>query len=230
MDTPYLPPDGARCTGSTSPAPPGRSPSATPGGTAATGWDDWEDDPTIDRYTLDTAGEWTVLGGGAVDVSGRLVGGCIETMVGDRGDALRRRRGFGRGTPTRGCRLSRGVRARRVQHLPRTCTGCGTPAGSTRANAVLIGRTRAPDAGHADPARGGEDALGMLGVPVRGRRRLRPRAAVPPARERCRWPGWSSTATGARSPRSSSDRCPRTPRQRRPRVAGWAAWTNGSAS
>jgi len=48
----------------------------------ATGFDRWEDDPTPTEFTLDTAGTWRLLdpGMGDVQVSGRLMGGCIETV------------------------------------------------------------------------------------------------------------------------------------------------------
>jgi muramoyltetrapeptide carboxypeptidase LdcA involved in peptidoglycan recycling len=51
----------------------------------ATGFDDWEADPGVTEYTLDTPGTWTRLDdappGADLEVSGRLIGGCLESIA-----------------------------------------------------------------------------------------------------------------------------------------------------
>lgn len=48
----------------------------------AGGHDDWVLDPTASEYTLDTPGGWTRIDAtGDVEVSGRLIGGCLETVT-----------------------------------------------------------------------------------------------------------------------------------------------------
>lgn len=48
----------------------------------AAGHDDWESDPKASEYAVDTAGSWRLLdpGAGPVEATGRLIGGCIETV------------------------------------------------------------------------------------------------------------------------------------------------------
>ena len=52
--------------------------------------------------TLDATGSWSVLGGGAADVTGRLVGGCLEILTALAGTPYGDVGGFGARTPTRG--------------------------------------------------------------------------------------------------------------------------------
>ena len=82
MDTPYAVPASlllwldiaARTSGSSFQQGPA-------GGYQSSGFDDWEQDPTVVTYSLDTPGTWTRLdGAGDVCVSGRLIGGCIEAL------------------------------------------------------------------------------------------------------------------------------------------------------
>ncbi len=46
------------------------------------GFDGWQDDPTITEYALDAPGTWGLLDPGLGDLhaTGRLIGGCIETI------------------------------------------------------------------------------------------------------------------------------------------------------
>ena len=48
----------------------------------AAGHDDWVSDPTVTEYSFDSAGTWRRLDGSSepLRVSGRLIGGCIETV------------------------------------------------------------------------------------------------------------------------------------------------------
>jgi muramoyltetrapeptide carboxypeptidase LdcA involved in peptidoglycan recycling len=162
MDTPYLPPDGVLhwldVAGATGPFT-----QRDTGHHRGEGWDRWEDDPTIDRYTLDTAGEWTVLGGGSVDVSGRLVGGCIETMVAIAGTPYGDVAGL---EAPEGTVVYLEASDHDAYNICRDLHGLRYAGWFDRANAVLIGRTRAPDGDTLTQHQAVEDALGMLGVPV----------------------------------------------------------------
>src|SRR5690606_3238631 len=46
------------------------------------GWDDYVGDPEVSEMTLDGTGSWRRFdqGDGEVDVTGRLIGGCIDTI------------------------------------------------------------------------------------------------------------------------------------------------------
>jgi muramoyltetrapeptide carboxypeptidase LdcA involved in peptidoglycan recycling len=82
MDTPYrVPGDLLRWLDIVA-LPPGASfTQSSPGRYRAGPFDDWEHHPAISDMRLDGAGSWTRLDGrGPVDVTGRLIGGCIETI------------------------------------------------------------------------------------------------------------------------------------------------------
>ena len=90
--------------------------SAVPGSTitqgaaeryCASGFVDFAAMPGVDEYTLDTPGGWArVDADGDVDVTGRLIGGCLETVSHLAGTPLRGRR-----------QLRPRPRARRVDRL-----------------------------------------------------------------------------------------------------------------
>lgn len=131
------------------------------------GFDDWSVRPEADEYTLDAPGGWTRLDAvGDVQVRGRLIGGCLETVSHLVGTP------FG------------DVGAFAAEHAPEGLvvyleSAEGNAADAVRrlfqlryagwfehATAVLIGRTPGPDLNgytHHDATR---DALGGLGIPV----------------------------------------------------------------
>jgi muramoyltetrapeptide carboxypeptidase LdcA involved in peptidoglycan recycling len=162
MDTPYLPPEGVRhwldVAGATAPFT-----QRDTGFHRGEGWDRWEDDPTVDRYTLDTPGEWTVLGGGPVDATGRLVGGCIETSVAIAGTPYGDVAAM---DAPEGTVVYLEASDQDAYSICRALHGLRYAGWFDRANAVLVGRTRAPDAETLTQHGAVRDALGMLGVPV----------------------------------------------------------------
>ena len=96
---------------------------ASPGVHGHNNWD-WTEHPRATEYPLTGTGGWHRLDGdGPVDVTGRLIGGCIETL-------------------------------------------CNLAGFFDAANAVLVGRTRAPDAPTLSQYDAALDALGGLGVPL----------------------------------------------------------------
>ena len=146
---------------------------------------DYETQPDVDEFVLDVPGAWTRLdaGTGDLDVTGRLIGGCIETLAnlaGTRYLDTTRLAGLGDGlivyVEASGddaatiCRNLHGMRLNGVFE---------------GAAAVLVGRTYAPDIPSMTQHEAAADALGGLGV-------------------RC----WrtSSAATGRRTCRSSTAR------------------------
>ena len=140
--------------------------------------------------------------GETLDVSGRLVGGCIETVAPLAGTPYGDVPAFGREHAERGpAGLPRGRRARRPTTSAGRCTGSGCAGWFEHANAILIGRTPAP--GHDDLSQHDAvvDALGDARRADRAGHGDRPHAAVPAAGERRAGPGRGATATGARSPR-----------------------------
>ena len=130
----------------------------------ASGYDDWETDPMVAEYTLDTPGGWTRLDAtDDVEVRGRLIGGCLETvthLVGTPyGDLAAWDAPEGLVVYLESAEGNAADAARRLFQL--------RYAGwFERATAVLIGRTPGADLPgytHHDAAR---HALGDLGIPV----------------------------------------------------------------
>ncbi|WP_139981718.1 S66 family peptidase [Nocardioides litoris] len=166
MDTAYRQPEGLRHWTELVSGP-GPFTQRSPGRTRVGSWDDWEAQPAVDRLTLDEPGRWEVVGGGGLDVTGRLVGGCVEIVSTlaptPWGDVPRwaRTEAAGEGTivflevaeadPFTACRALHSLRL----------------AGwFDEAAAVLVGRTPAPDDDRMSQREAVLDALGGLDVPL----------------------------------------------------------------
>lgn len=165
MDTPYSPPDGlahwtdlAAATGPVTQRSPGRWRSAA--------YDDYVGQPAISRFTLNETGTWRVLGGGSVDVSGRLVGGCVETVgplaATPYGDVA----AFGRAHADDGIIVYLEACEDGAYTIARTLHSLRYAGWFDDARAVLIGRTAAPGAGDMTQEGAVVDALGDLGIPI----------------------------------------------------------------
>jgi muramoyltetrapeptide carboxypeptidase len=168
MDTPYRVPDGlvswldivARPAGSTiTQVPPGRYRSP--------GWDDWSVQPDISELTLDVAGTWTRLDGpGDVTVEGRLIGGCIETLRHLAGTRYADVAAFARTWAPQGLLVYVEAAGDDAFSICRSLHGMRLAGFFDAANAVIVGRTQAPDGASLTQHAAALDALGMLGVPV----------------------------------------------------------------
>jgi muramoyltetrapeptide carboxypeptidase LdcA involved in peptidoglycan recycling len=166
MDTPYRIPEGLvgwldiveLDSGSTfTQVPPGRH---------RRHFVDYETHPDVDEYVLDVPGSWTRLDAesGELDVTGRLIGGCIETLANLAGTPYldtARIAALGDGlivyVEAAGddavtiCRNLHGMRLNGV---------------FDGADAVLVARTYAPDISSMTQHDAVTDALGGLGVPL----------------------------------------------------------------
>lgn len=165
MDTPYAPPDGLLHWTSVASGS-GPFTQSSPGRFRSSGWDDYERLPAVDRLTLDAVGSWRVLGGGSVDVSGRLVGGCMETVgplaATPYGDVA----AFGRTYAEDGLVVYLEACEDGAYTIARTLHSLRYAGWFEHASAVLIGRTAAPDAPHLTQDEAVVDALGDLGIPI----------------------------------------------------------------
>lgn len=168
MDTPYAVPapllswlDIAVCT-------PGTSFEQGPAGRyRASGFDDWEQNPTITKYNLDTPGVWTRLdGSGDVVVSGRLIGGCIETLSNLSGTPYANVASFAADHAPEGLLVYVEAAEESSYDIGRRLHGMKLAGWFNTANAVLVGRTVAP--GHPDLSQHDAvlNALGDLGIPI----------------------------------------------------------------
>ncbi|MER6032531.1 S66 peptidase family protein [Streptomyces sp. NPDC001835] len=166
MDTPYRTPEGLLSWLDVVTDPQQGQPlvQTPPGRHRATGWDDYALYPEVRDLTLDRAGAWTRLDGtGDVDVEGRLIGGCIETLVNLAGTRLLDTRSFADGDDllvyVEACEDN-------AYTICRNLHGMRLAGFFDRAAAVLVGRTKAPDGRTLTQAEAVLDALGPLGVPI----------------------------------------------------------------
>lgn len=126
----------------------------------------FRDAPTITDWEIDEPAGWSTIHGGPVEVSGRLLGGCLETISMLAGSRFGDVPGFARANGDDGVILYLEVAevdalgaARMLHHL--VLVGW-----MEAASAVLVGRPAGPDANgytHHDAV---VDSLGGLGIPV----------------------------------------------------------------
>ncbi|GAA1922445.1 S66 family peptidase [Nocardioides hwasunensis] len=161
-DTPYAVPDGLLhwldLVG-------GEGPFVQRGSGLVTDWWRFEEDPRATEWKRVGTGEWELEGGGDLDVTGRLIGGCVETIVNLAGTPYGDVRAWAEtfDEPTivyvEACE----------EHAVNICRylhGMRLAGWFDRAAAVLVGSTVAPD--HRDLTQRGAvlDALGRLGLPI----------------------------------------------------------------
>ena len=161
-DTPYAAPDGLAhwldLAAATAPLTQRAS------GLVADWWR-FEEDPSAATWKDAGAGTWEVIGGGTVDATGRLIGGCAETMAAIAGTPYGDVAGFGRehGDLVVYVEASDAEAFTICRHL-HTLRLAGW---FDHATAILVGRTSAPGSeggfGQRDAV---VDALGMLDVPI----------------------------------------------------------------
>jgi muramoyltetrapeptide carboxypeptidase LdcA involved in peptidoglycan recycling len=166
MDTPYAPPAGllhwtevAAATAPVSQVSPGRFRSG--------GWDDYVDQPAVSTMTLDGAGGWRVLNGPAsIDVAGRLIGGCVEVLGPLAATPYADVAAYGDEHSTEGLIVYLEAAEDGAYTIARTLHSLRYAGWFEHANAILIGRTHAPDAPDLTQTGAVADALGSLDVPI----------------------------------------------------------------
>jgi muramoyltetrapeptide carboxypeptidase len=168
MDTPYRTPDGllgwldvvtTRAGESFTQTPPGRH--------RAGGWDDYREHPEVSELALDGEGRWRRLGGeGEVQVEGRLVGGCIETLCNLAGTRYADVASFARTHAPEGLIVYVEAAEDDAATICRNLHGMRLAGFFDNANAIVVGRTSAPDRPTLTQDEAVLDALGGLGVPI----------------------------------------------------------------
>jgi muramoyltetrapeptide carboxypeptidase len=164
MDEPTRRPDGiarwsdlARRDGPVTQHPPGAFRSAV--------HDDFTGDPGFSEWTLDAPGTWSTLDGASVDATGRLVGGCLETLAHLAGTPYGDVPGWS-AQQQEGSIVYLEASDDDAFEVCRVLHGLRYAGWFDRANAVLIARTLAPDGSSLTQRGAVVDALGMLDVPV----------------------------------------------------------------
>ncbi|MEV7596317.1 S66 peptidase family protein [Kitasatospora sp. NPDC089797] len=168
MDTPYRTPEGLLSWLDVVAAPAGHRFTQTPPGRhRSTGYDDYATRPEVRDLTLDAVGGWTRLdGSGPVDAGGRLIGGCIETLCGLAGTRYLDTSAFAAEAAPDGLLVYLEACEADAPAICRNLHGMRLAGFFDRANAVLIGRTAAPDTPTLSQHEAVLDALGSLGVPI----------------------------------------------------------------
>ncbi|MFB9312162.1 S66 family peptidase [Nocardioides plantarum] len=165
MDTAYRTPEGLRHWTELVSGP-GPFVQVSPGRHRVGSWDDYRADPAVEELTLDGTGSWEVVGGGGLDVTGRLVGGCVEIVsllaATPYGDVP----GFGRTHADEGLVVFLEVAEADPATVARSLHSLRLAGWFEEANAVLVGRTPAPDADRLSQREAVLDALGSLDVPL----------------------------------------------------------------
>lgn len=171
MDVPYDVPRGLLSWLDVASMPSGTTfEQVPPGRFRAHGWDDYVADPQVRTLTLDTAGTWSRFDGGTgdVDVAGVLVGGCIDTLSNVVGTPYADVRAFARQHAPEGLLVYVEAADEDAETICSRLHGMRLAGFFDEANAVLVGRTRAPDTPHLTQREAVVDALGGLGVPIVG--------------------------------------------------------------
>ncbi|GAA1723987.1 LD-carboxypeptidase [Isoptericola hypogeus] len=178
MDTPYDVPDGLLGWWDVAAAEQSGVPGAalvqrSPRRHRRSGWDDYEGHPDVSTWTLDTPGSWLRLDAGAdpgepVDVTGRLIGGCVEMLPFLAGTAYGDVPRFAAEHAPEGLVVYLDVCEWGADDIGRALWALRHAGWFDAANAVLVSRTRAPGLEGFTQHDAARDALGDLGIPVLG--------------------------------------------------------------
>ena len=128
-------------------------------------WVRFATDPHATQWTHVGEGRWVVLGGGSLDVTGRLIGGCVETIGHLAGTPYGDVRGWAEGLDEPTIVYLEACEDDAVD-ICRHLHGMRLAGWFDRAAAVLVGRTDAPDHPELTQREAVVDALGRLDLPI----------------------------------------------------------------
>ncbi|WP_278258535.1 S66 peptidase family protein [Nocardioides convexus] len=129
-------------------------------------WVRFEEDPRATRWREVGAGGWRLQGAETLDVTGRLVGGCIETLVNLAGSPYGDVAGFGREHAADGLIIYVEAAEEGAATICRHLHGLRLAGWFEHARAVLVGRTNAADHPRMTQEEAVLDALDRLGLPI----------------------------------------------------------------
>jgi muramoyltetrapeptide carboxypeptidase LdcA involved in peptidoglycan recycling len=140
----------------------------SPGRHRAGSWDDWIEHPRVTEHSFTGHGGWTALTevGDGVDVTGRLVGGCIETLCNLAGTRYLDTGAFVREHAPEGLLVYVEAAGDDAATICRNLHGMRLAGFFDAAHAVLVGRTAAADLPMLTQKEAVLDALGCLDVPI----------------------------------------------------------------
>ncbi|SKC59666.1 S66 family peptidase [Krasilnikoviella flava] len=172
MDSPYDVPDGLLGWWDVASAPQQGEElvQRSPRRYRSSGWDDYENEPEVSTWTLDAEGSWLRLDGGdaeaPLDVRGRLIGGCLETVSLLAGTPYGDVRRFASEHAPEGLVVYLDILEWEALEVGRALWGMRHAGWFDAAHAVLLSRTPAPDSDGFTQHDAVRDALGDLGIPL----------------------------------------------------------------
>lgn len=124
--------------------------------------------PELTEHDLDEPGSWRLLdpGAGPLRATGRLIGGCLETVACLAGTPYGDVTAFAERFAPEGLIVYVEVCEHGALDVARELMGLRLAGWFDRANAILVGRTHAPDAGSFTQDDAVRFAFGDLGLPI----------------------------------------------------------------
>lgn len=129
-------------------------------------WWRFEEDARATRWKTVGSGRWNLHGADSLHVSGRLIGGCIETVCNLAGTPYGDVRTFGRQHAEDGLIVYLEASEDEAATICRNLHGLRLAGWFEHARAILIGRTRAAPNPKLSQREAVLDALGGLGLPI----------------------------------------------------------------
>lgn len=131
------------------------------------GWDDFRAHPSLSEFALHTPNEWKRLDGeGDVEVSGRLIGGCLETVANLAGTAYGDVAAFAQRYASDGLIIHLEASEADSDEVARRLLGLRLAGWFDRVNGVVIGRTRGSGSEQLSQHDAVRHALGDLEIPI----------------------------------------------------------------
>jgi muramoyltetrapeptide carboxypeptidase len=129
-------------------------------------WWRFEEDPRATRWKIAGQGQWSLHGADSLHVTGRLIGGCVETLCNLAGTPYGDVATFGRAHATDGLIVYLEAAGDDATSICRNLHGLRLAGWFEHARAVLIGRTGAADHPRMTQRGAVLDALGRLDIPI----------------------------------------------------------------
>lgn len=170
MDTPYRVPESLMSWFDIASTPPGSSfRQSSPGVYRVNDWDPWETAPDVTEHSWNGKGTWERLdlGQDQVNVTGRLIGGCIETLINLAGTPYLNTMEL-RGPAEEALIVYIEASGAEATMICRHLHGMRLAGFFDGAKAILVGRTGAPDSPTLTQSDAVLDALGTLDVSIIG--------------------------------------------------------------
>lgn len=129
-------------------------------------WSDWDEEPLGRAEAYEEPTAWTSLHAEDVELRGRLLGGCLETVSLLAGSSFGDLSGFARRHAPEGLIVYLEVVDSDAVSVLRMLWALRLAGWFDHANGILIGRTTAPDTAELTQSEAVERALGDLDIPV----------------------------------------------------------------